>query len=549
MNTKICYFVAFSLLFSSGVIANEPSSEIALKTNIVKNYDALKAKTTRGERIRVIAKIKNVEKSNPNSNTLLNDFAQARNQFESYGIKAQKELPRLGVMVFEVDNNNFNDLIKSDVFERIEEDIPEPPTLLQSIAHIDADLTHNEGFTGNNQAVVILDTGVDLSHPFYSNRVVEEACFSSNTSDATSLCPNGQEVQIGSNAGSDCSNTGISSCDHGTHVAGIAAGTNGTMNGVAPGANIVAVQVFSEFPASYSGCNGARCVLSYTSDQLAALEWVLNESTTNNIAAINMSLGGGAYSSACDNDSRAEVITELRSAGIATVISSGNNSGSSFVGAPGCISSAITTGSTFDSNDNISSFSNSSSLVDILAPGSWITSSVVGGGYDTKSGTSMAAPHVTGAFAVMRAANPNATVGDIETSLKANGVPVLDTRNNLTFPRLDLYTSVMSFEGKPIASLDKNSYSVILNKETEFTAYSSSDPNNNSLIYTWDFGDGINGYQTSTASVQHSYTSIGTYSLSLSVTNGNKYSDPDDTASVTVYDPAIVSIIINSVLF
>ncbi|WP_086931133.1 S8 family peptidase [Agarilytica rhodophyticola] len=544
MNIKVYYFIVFYLLFSSCAIANDENT----KVNVVKHYNALKEKTSRGEKVRVITTVKSLEKDHSSPKALHSVFLHARNLFKSDGLKAQKELPRLGVLVFEVDDHALDRLIKSGVFARIEEDIPEPPTLVQSIDHVDADLAHNSGFTGDGQAVAILDTGVELSHPFYSNRLVEEACFSSNTSIATSLCPNGQDVQVGVDAAGDCSSRRITSCDHGTHVAGIAAGANGTMSGVAPNASIVAVQVFSEFPASYSGCKGVRCILSYRSDQLAALEWILNDSTTNNIAAINMSLGGGTYTSACNSDIRANAIEALRDAGIATVISSGNDGKHNSVGAPGCISAAITTGSTFDSRDSISLFSNSSSLVDILAPGSFITSSVVGGRYGVKSGTSMAAPHITGAFAVMRAINPNATVDDIEASLRANGVPILDTENNLTFPRLDLYTSAISFEGAPVASLDEESYSVIVNKETEFTAYSSSDPNNKPLTYIWDFGDGVSSYQTNTGNVQHTYNDTGSYNIILSVTNGNKYSDQDSVAPVTVYDPTIISVIASSLL-
>ncbi|CAH1091447.1 S8 family peptidase [Candidatus Nitrotoga sp. 1052] len=447
MNIRVCYLIALSLLFSSGTSANEPSINSVPGTNIVENYNALKEKTDRGEKVRVIAKIKNIERGSPRSKIVPQGFIDARDLLESRGMKAQREFPRLGVLVFEVDGHALEGLVKSGIFEKIEEDIPVPPTLMQSIPHIRADLAHNAGFTGSNQAVAILDTGVDPGHPFYSNRLVEEACFSSNTSWSTSLCPNGQNVQSGTNAANDCSRTGISSCDHGTHVAGISAGANGSMSGVAPGANIVAVQVFSAFSASYCG-GGVQCLRANTSDIIAALEWVLNDSTTNNIAAINLSLGGGLYTSACDALSGTVTIADLRSAGIATVIASGNNSASNAVSWPGCISAAITTGSTFDSNDSISYFSNSSSLVDILAPGEVITSSIVGGGYGDMAGTSMATPHVTGAFAVMRAVNPSATVGDIEAYLKANGVSVLDARNGLTFPRLDLYKSVTALSDR-----------------------------------------------------------------------------------------------------
>ncbi len=214
---------------------------------------------------------------------------------------------------------------------------------------------------------------------------------------------------------------------------------------------------------------------------------------------------------------------------------------------PGCISSAITVGSTHSDSNNISYFFNSAAIVDIFAPGSNIYSSVVSG-YGYKSGTSMAAPHVTGAVAVLKSINPNASVDEIEQALKGNGVSIIDSRNNLTFPRLDLNASAVAFKNKPIAKLDNDSYSVMVGDDVEFTAYASSDPNNASLIYAWDFGDGISDYQTSEASVNHSYSVMGTYKLGLVVDNGYKFSDLD-TAMVTVYDPAVISIIVSGLLF
>ncbi len=77
----------------------------------------------------------------------------------------------------------------------------------------------------------MLDTGVDKSHPFLAGKVVSEACYSSDFSGfAESTCPGGDGAAI--NSGRPCS-ASVSGCDHGTHVAGIAAGHNGSLSGVA----------------------------------------------------------------------------------------------------------------------------------------------------------------------------------------------------------------------------------------------------------------------------------------------------------------------------
>ena len=227
-------------------------------------------------------------------------------------------------------------------------------------------------------------------------------------------------------------------CSHGTHVATTVAGDDGTLKGVAPKANVIRMQVFSQFN-DFWDCYPYQppCVMSYTSDQMKALERVYALRGTYKIASVNMSLGGGKYSAHCDSStpSISRIIDRLTAAGIAVVIASGNDAYDGFVGAPGCIKNAVTVGSTMK-DDSISSFSNHADMVDIMAPGSAIRAGIPHTGYASYNGTSMATPHVAGAFAVLKESDPTATVELLVTALKCTGEPV--ARANISRNRMDL---------------------------------------------------------------------------------------------------------------
>jgi len=233
-------------------------------------------------------------------------------------------------------------------------------------------------------------------------------------------------------------------CAHGTHVAGIAAGKGTGFSGVARDATLIAVQVFSSFVTSSDcGSHPLPCALSFTSDQILGLERIYTLRTTYNIAAVNMSLGGGLFVSPCDSNSTKTIIDQLRAAGIATVIASGNDGSTMAISAPACISTSISVGSSTDGSsglqaDQVSFFSNSNQFLSLLAPGETILSSVPGGGFSNFNGTSMAAPHVAGAWAILKSRNPSATVDDVLGALTATGTPVLDPGNGLTKPRINV---------------------------------------------------------------------------------------------------------------
>ncbi len=355
------------------------------------------------------------------------------------------------------------------VYARLEAGDLIPARLDESTVLIGATAAWADGFTGEGYEVAVLDTGTDGTHPFLTGQVASGACFSTSFSNASytseSLCPSGERGEIGPTAGANCDvGEWGGGCDHGTHVAGIAAGGSaegGTTPsaGVAPGADIVAIQVFSGFTA---GCQGGNspCVLSYGADQLAGLEHVydlvVNEG--RQIVSANMSLGGGQQFSTCDGSSLKSIIDNLLSVGVATVIASGNDGYQNSTGSPGCVSTAVTVGST-TKTDGVSGFSNIAPWMDLFAPGSSIRSSVSGGGYSSYNGTSMATPHVAGAFALMRHRFPNETVQQAVARLQEGGVPITAGNPAASYSRIQID---QAFLDAPVLALGDGAIRVLL---------------------------------------------------------------------------------------
>ena len=210
---------------------------------------------------------------------------------------------------------------------------------------------------------------------------------------------------------------------HGTHVSGIVA-ANGTLKGVAPDAKLLAIKVCD----AVGGCWG--------SDMIAGVDWCNNKSGTYNIVATTMSIGdGGSYNRTTCPTLMDDVINTAHDLGISVTVASGNEGYSNGISYPACSPNAISVGSTTKS-DIISWFTNTGSLLDVLAPGSSIYSTIPGG-YDYLSGTSMATPHVAGVIALLKQYSPFISPDRIRTVLKTTGIPIYDSRNGLTFPRID----------------------------------------------------------------------------------------------------------------
>jgi subtilisin family serine protease len=324
------------------------------------------------------------------------------------------------------------------------------------------DAAQASGYSGSGATVAILDTGIDSNHPYIGSRIVAEACFSS-PADGTehSLCPNGSTSQTGTGAAeSDGTPACISGtenlCAHGTHVAGIAAGNasaapGSSGNGVAPAASIVAVQIFTRFPAETPG--GSPSIAAYDSDIASGLDYVASLADAHpswNLVAANLSLGGGLVTGTCDTDPLKASVDALVTRNIATVIAAGNDGAKAQVSSPGCISTAVTVGAT-DFSDTIAGFSNRSPVVDLFAPGVGVRSSIPGGIYDTYSGTSMATPQVTGALATLKAHTPAASIATLVAALSATGAPIRFTAKGVKVVRGRI--DVLGALAKPAATV------------------------------------------------------------------------------------------------
>lgn len=324
-------------------------------------------------------------------------------------------------------------------------------------------------FNGNNEWVVaVLDSGADLNHSFLKSngvsKVVSEACYSGAgiiDPQVISLCPGRVFSSTGAGSGRSCS--GVDGCFHGTHVAGIAVGdrdAEGAIDGVAHKGKLMPIQVFTRINDVPGICGSLpSCIVTADSDWIKGLERVYALRNTFKFAAVNMSLGGRRFSSSCDSENTVatSIINRLRSAGIATIIAAGNDGFGTALSYPACISSAISVGATTNS-DEIVSFSNENAQLDLFAPGVDVISSNPGGGFISASGTSMAAPHVAGAFAVIKHAQPDLTVNQIESLLKRVGPAVPLTFISTSRRRLAVRDAL-----KELGLIKNNSIAPILN--------------------------------------------------------------------------------------
>ena len=236
------------------------------------------------------------------------------------------------------------------------------------------DMLYHFNYTGAGVNAFIIDTGIRLDHVEFTGRLLA-----------------GYSAVADGNGTNDCNG-------HGTHVSGTVGGTTW---GVAKGVSLIPVRVLD--------CTGSGS----TSGVIAGVDWVA--ASTLRPAVANMSLGGSPSTSL--NSAVAGAVNK----GVTMVVAAGNSNADACNYSPSGERSAITVGAT-TLDDIRASYSNYGSCVDIFAPGSNITSawSTSSTATNTISGTSMAAPHVTGVAALALAANPAASPSAVASFLTAN---------------------------------------------------------------------------------------------------------------------------------
>ena len=342
---------------------------------------------------------------------------------------------------------------------------------------------------GSGFAIAIVDSGIDTSHPLIKDKVVAQACFSvvDERAGIESLChsdgivlPTGDVIDTSEKSAEALCQTDPEICRHGTQVAGLAAGSEAHTSsgdriaGVAEGADIVAVQVFSRFTQSFDCVpEPAPCLRVFQSSHLRALQWIhslaLNYLSTGQgprIAVVNMSLGAGHFRESCDFDSiLSRRIRRLRDNGIATIVAAGNDGFTGAVSHPGCIESALTVGS-MTRDRLVASFSNRHpNLIDLMALGDRVITAQPGGGFELQNGTSFSAPIASGAYGVLRSALPfddnkgSLIVETIENAMKTTGQPyAVDEFDGLEYPAPNLtaaYNGLKSLLKKPADASDE----------------------------------------------------------------------------------------------
>ncbi len=381
-------------------------------------------------------------------------------------------------------------------------------TIVWSIDKINATAVWKRGITGKGIIVAVLDSGVDPTHPDLAH------------------LPNSKDPKI--IKWIDFVNGKSSPYDdrgHGTHVCGTISGigTNGYQTGVAPGTKLIIAKTFS-----YGFGNVSRVLLAF--------DWAVD----NHARIISFS-NGEAHS-----DAFTIAINNVVAAGVIPVIAAGNK-GPDFntTICPGDEINSLTVGAT-DSSDVIANFSSRGPVTlygkkyikpDISAPGVYVISTMPGGGYAFKDGTSMSTPHVSGVIALMLEKNPSLKPAQIKQILESTAVDLGQPGKDNVYGagRIDAYKAVFSGSAN---ILPKANFTSNVTRGPALLLVKFTDLSKDATEWSWNFGD----KSTSTArNPVHKYSKAGKYNVSLTVKNATGKNTVTKSSYIIVLNPLSVA--------
>ncbi len=359
-------------------------------------------------------------------------------------------------------------------------------TVVWGVDKINATAVWKKGITGRGIIVAVLDTGVDATHPDLAH------------------LPNSKDPKI--IGWIDLVNGRSSPYDdkgHGTHVCGTISGigSNGYQTGVAPGTKLIVAKAFTND-------------FGNVSRTLLAFDWAVN----NNAKVISLSNGR------VHSDAFTIAINNIIAAGVIPIIAAGNKGPKlNTTICPGDEINSTTVGAT-NYSDIIANFSSRGPVTlkgkthikpNVCAPGVEIISTMPGGGYMAKNGTSMATPHVSGTVALMLEKNPDLKPSQINQILENTAVDLGQAGKDNTYGagRIDAYKAVLSSSDKilPKANFNGNITHGSAPLLVKFT-----DLSKNATKWKWDFGDKT---YSNVKSPNHTYSKPGIYSVKLTVSN------------------------------
>ncbi len=383
-------------------------------------------------------------------------------------------------------SDTFNGMITKGGLEKLRSDprishvhfnYPIEPALAESVPLTGATMAWSSSsipgvnLTGDGQTICMVDTGINYSHPDLGGCNVTDDINDGSCPTVIGghdYCP---EAALGYCFFED--DNPMEGTGHGTEVAGVILSSNTSLKGVAPDAKLAVVKVMSD-----SG-------YGHEYQLYLGIDWCVNQSSSLNITVITTSISSGEATASGSDDcyptrDLSTAINRARESGIFVDVASGNEGYHDRIVYPAC-ANATSVGASYDSianksfgspaycsdigeisphpMDYITCYTDRAAILDIVAPGSLISTTAKNGSHAIEqSGTSFAAPHVAGAAALLiqyekLKNNRTLTPKEIEQRFKDTGVLINDTGiystnggSNLTFPRLDVYAALFPLD-------------------------------------------------------------------------------------------------------